>query len=52
MRERVKVADTLWPKGKKPGCKYVTYEHMDAELPVYRQHLTHPVKRTERGKPV
>ena len=52
MRENVKVVDTHWPKGKKPGCKYVFYEHMDVGLPVYRQHLTHPVICTERGKPV
>ena len=39
-------------KGKKPGGKYVFYEHMDVGLPVYRQHLTHPVSWTERGKPV
>lgn len=36
----------------KPGCKYVKYEHMDAELPVYRQHLTHFVICTKRVKPV
>ena len=39
-------------KGKKPGCKYFNYEHMDVGLPVYRQHLTHPVIWAERGKPV
>jgi hypothetical protein len=36
----------------KLGCKYVKYEHMDAELPVYRQHLTHSVICTKRVKPV
>ena len=29
--------------GKETGCKYVRYEHMDEDLPVYRQHLTHLV---------
>ena len=36
----------------KPGCKYVSYEHMDVGLPVYRQHLTHPVICMKRVKPV
>ena len=40
--QNVKVAVTHWPKGKKTRCKYVSYEHMDVDLPVYRQHLTHP----------
>lgn len=36
----------------KPGCKYVFYEHMDVEFPVYRQHLTRSVICTKRVKPV
>jgi len=50
--EDVKVNDTHWPKGKKTGCKYVSCEHMDEVLPVYRQHLTHLVIQEKRGKPV
>ena len=51
MLENVKVVGTHWPKGTKTGCKYVYYKHMDVDLPVYRQHLPHPVHWTERGKP-
>ena len=36
----------------KPRCKYVSYEHMDVGLPVYRQHLTRSVICTKRVKPV
>jgi hypothetical protein len=36
----------------KPGCKYVSYEHMDVRLPVYRQHLTRSVICMKRVKPV
>ncbi len=52
MRENVKVVDTHWPKGEKTRCEYVIYEHMDVDLPVYRQHLTHPVVHSKLGKPV